>query len=94
MPIESLEIDPCRDATRHRAYKDGMLVGGETTGIVSEWQDNNLGIVSEWQDNNLGILIGCSYGLESALDVAGLTPRHVAQNRNMPMYRTRISLCH
>jgi uncharacterized protein YcsI (UPF0317 family) len=45
-----------------------------------------------WADDLVAFLIGCSFTFDHALADAGLTPRHYALERNVPMYRTRIPL--
>ena len=37
-----------------------------------------------------GFLIGCSFSFEEALMEAGIQVRHIAQGRNVPMYKTNI----
>jgi len=79
------DIDLRRDAPKYRVYRDGKLHGetAESEDIVAEWQDGD----------HVGFLIGCSYSFEGALADAGLPPRHVVQDRNVPMYRTTLPLC-
>ncbi|KAK3185358.1 hypothetical protein K4F52_005860 [Lecanicillium sp. MT-2017a] len=50
-------------------------------------------IKTEWTDKHVGFLIGCSYSFETELAAAGLPPRHVVLERNVPMYRTTLALC-
>ena len=38
----------------------------------------------------MGFLIGCSFSFEEALIRAGIEVRHIAQGRNVPMYKTSI----
>jgi 5-oxoprolinase (ATP-hydrolysing) len=38
--------------------------------------------------DDVAFLLGCSFSFEDALAVAGLTPRHVQEGLNVPMYRT------
>jgi uncharacterized protein YcsI (UPF0317 family) len=38
----------------------------------------------------VGFLLGCSFSFDGALAAAGLEPRHVSQERNVPMYRTSV----
>ncbi|KAK4210584.1 hypothetical protein QBC37DRAFT_292217 [Rhypophila decipiens] len=78
----AVDIDLRRDAPRYLVYRDGEL-HAQTQDICAEWQD----------DDHVGFLIGCSYSFEGALADAGLPPRHVVQDRNVPMYRTDIPLC-
>lgn len=37
-------------------------------------------------------LLGCSFSWEAALQAKGLTPRHVEEGKNVPMYNTSIEL--
>ena len=75
-------LDIRRDAPRYMVYRDGVLLRSQTKDIVEEWTDDHV-----------AFLIGCSFSFDSALAQAGLPPRHVAMNRNVPMYRTNIPLC-
>ena len=50
-------------------------------------------IRAEWSEDHVAFLIGCSFSFESDLAAAGLTPAHVLQGMNCPMYRTSIPLC-
>ena len=43
-----------------------------------------------WQEGYVGFLIGCSFSFEEALIRAGIEVRHIAQGRNVPMYKTNI----
>lgn len=43
-----------------------------------------------WQDGMVGFLIGCSFSFEEALMEAGIEVRHIAQGRNVPMYKTSV----
>ncbi|KAH8691045.1 hypothetical protein GQ44DRAFT_636509 [Phaeosphaeriaceae sp. PMI808] len=78
------DIDLRRDAPMYRVYSrvDGRVVSEDVEDIAHLWQDDHV-----------GFLLGCSFSFEAALADAGLTPRHVAQGRNVPMYRTTIPLC-
>jgi uncharacterized protein YcsI (UPF0317 family) len=75
-------IDLRQDVPNYMVYKDGNLVN-------NNFQD----IMNEWTDDHIAFLIGCSFSFESALTEAGLEPRHMIMNRNVPMYRTNIPLC-
>ncbi|KAK1751031.1 hypothetical protein QBC47DRAFT_392104 [Echria macrotheca] len=75
------DIDLRLDAPKYLVYRDGT--------VSHETED----ISSLWTDEHVGFLIGCSYSFEGALAEAGLMPRHVAQRRNVAMYRTTIPLC-
>ena len=41
-----------------------------------------------WRDDLISFLLGCSFTFEGALLDAGLPVRHIAEGRNVPMYRT------
>ena len=43
-----------------------------------------------WKEGYTGFLIGCSFSFEEALMEAGIQVRHIAQGRNVPMYKTNI----
>ncbi len=45
--------------------------------------------VSKWyRDDLVAFLLGCSFSFDEALALTGLTPRHVEEASNVPMYRT------
>ncbi len=75
-------IDLRNDFPRYMVYQNGLLV-----------KTHCLSVESEWTSDHLGFLIGCSYSFESALVNNGLAPAHMAQKRNVPMYRTTLPLC-
>jgi uncharacterized protein YcsI (UPF0317 family) len=76
-------IDIRTDAARYNLYVDGKLSEPMIKSIEPHWDDSD----------HVAFLIGCSYSFENALSIAGLTPAHLAHGRNVPMYRTNISLC-
>jgi len=43
-----------------------------------------------WKDGYVGFLIGCSFSFEEALMASGIEIRHIATQRNVPMYKTNI----
>lgn len=71
-----------RDAPRFNVYQDSKLV-----------KQGCLDVVEEWTEDHVAFLIGCSFSFEAALTSANLVPRHIAMNRNVPMYRTKLPLC-
>ncbi|KAG9516684.1 hypothetical protein KCV07_g6637, partial [Aureobasidium melanogenum] len=75
-------IDIRFDAPRYMVYQDGVL-------SASHVED----ISAEWTEDHVAFLIGCSYSFETALINGKLPPRHFVMQRNVPMYRTNISLC-
>lgn len=69
----------CTDVPRYRVYEDGVFTRELTD--ASEL----------WKDGYVGFLIGCSFSFEEALMASGIEVRHIAQGRNVPMYKTNIS---
>jgi uncharacterized protein YcsI (UPF0317 family) len=68
------------DVPRYRVFRDGLPDVGEAgePSDIGRW----------WRDDLVGFLIGCSFTFEAALAAAGLAVRHIAEGRNVPMYRT------
>lgn len=75
------QLDLRRDVPKYMVYKDGQL----TTSHCSD-------IVDLWTRDHVAFLIGCSFSFETALCQAGLPPRHIKTDRNVPMYRTKLPL--
>ncbi|KAI2607799.1 DUF1445 domain-containing protein [Hypoxylon sp. NC1633] len=75
------DIDICRDVPRYNVYRNSRLA-----------EPGLLDVTDEWADDHVAFLIGCSYSFESALQAAGLPPRHQVQGRHVPVYRTSIPL--
>ena len=69
----------CSDIPRYRIYRDGVW-DGETLTDVTEY----------WKQGYVGFLIGCSFSFEEALMREGIEVRHIAQGRNVPMYKVGI----
>lgn len=69
----------CSDIPRYRIYRDGVWDGKEITDVTEYWKEGYV-----------GFLIGCSFSFEEALMAAGIEVRHIAQGRNVPMYKTNI----
>src|SRR5262245_58668808 len=67
------------DLPRYRIYRHGELV--EEPGDL----------LKVWQKDSVAFLIGCSFTFENALLQAGLPLRHIAENCNVPMYKTNIA---
>jgi uncharacterized protein YcsI (UPF0317 family) len=44
-----------------------------------------------WRDDLVTFVIGCSFSFEEALLQAGIPLRHIAQNRNVAMYRSNMA---
>ncbi len=69
-------IDIRHDLPRYRVYRDGAPVASP------------IDIADLWRDDLVTFAIGCSFTFESALMQAGIPLRHVAEGRNVAMYRT------
>jgi uncharacterized protein YcsI (UPF0317 family) len=76
------DVDLRSDFPRYMIYNDGRLTKSHVTNIKEEWTDDHV-----------GFLIGCSFSFDAALAISGLPPAHTLWGRNVPMYRTGISLC-
>jgi uncharacterized protein YcsI (UPF0317 family) len=64
------------DLPAYRIWEDGACVAE-----VADAGDH-------WRDDLVAFLIGCSFTFEAALLRAGVPVRHLAEGRNVPMYRT------
>jgi uncharacterized protein YcsI (UPF0317 family) len=73
------DIDIRTDLPRYRVWRHGELV------------DEPTDIRALWREDLVTFVIGCSFSFEQALLDAGLSLRHVDQNRNVAMYRTNIA---
>ncbi|SHN11922.1 putative hydro-lyase [Rhizobacter sp. OV335] len=78
LPTLGTDIDIRTDVPRYRVWRRGELV------------DEVSDIEALWRDDLVSFVIGCSFSFEQALLEAGLPLRHVAQKRNVAMYRTNI----
>ena len=72
------DIDMRTDLPRYRVWRDGVLV------------DEPTDVRNLWRDDLVGFAIGCSFSFEEALIADGIEVRHIALDRNVPMYRTNI----
>ncbi len=68
----------CTDIPRYRVYERGVFTRELTDASAC------------WKEGYVGFLIGCSFSFEEALMDAGIEVRHIAQGRNVPMYKTNI----
>lgn len=66
------------DIPRYQVFHDGRLT------------DEPSEITALWQGDLVAFLLGCSFTFEHALLAAGIPLRHIAQNRNVAMYRTTV----
>ena len=71
--------DLATDVPRYRVWRHGELV------------DEPTDVVDLWTDDLVSFLIGCSFSFETALLEAGVPVRHIAQGRNVAMYRTDVA---
>jgi uncharacterized protein YcsI (UPF0317 family) len=78
LPTLGEGLDLRSDLPRYRVWRDGEL--------VDEVDD----IAALWRDDLVGFAIGCSFSFEEALLEAGVPLRHVAEGRNVAMYRTKL----
>jgi len=76
LPTLGADIDMRHDLPGYRVFRDGLPTE-EVTDIAALWRDDLVTCV-----------IGCSFTFEAALIAAGIPLRHVAQGRNVAMYRT------
>jgi uncharacterized protein YcsI (UPF0317 family) len=79
LPALGTDIDICTDVPRYRVWRDGELVDMPTD------------ISALWRKDLVTFVIGCSFSFEEALLQAGLPLRHIAQQRNVAMYRSNIA---
>ena len=63
---------------RYRIYENGVFTKEITD--ASQY----------WKEGYVGFLIGCSFSFEEALIREGIEVRHIAQGRNVPMFKTSI----
>ena len=78
LPALGADIDIRTDVPRYRVWRHGELAGEPTD------------IAALWRNDLVSFVIGCSFSFEQALLDAGLSMRHIDQNRNVAMYRTNI----
>jgi uncharacterized protein YcsI (UPF0317 family) len=67
------------DTPRYRVFRSGVADAHAPTDVRELWRDDFV-----------GFLLGCSFTFEAALEAAGLTPRHLSEGRNVPMFRTSV----
>jgi uncharacterized protein YcsI (UPF0317 family) len=79
LPKLGADIDIRTDVPRYRVWRHGELVAEPTD------------LHALWRDDLVTFVIGCSFSFEQALLDAGLSLRHVDQNRNVAMYRSNVA---
>jgi uncharacterized protein YcsI (UPF0317 family) len=72
------DADLRTDLPRYRVFRDGLPA------------EEPADILALWRDDLVSFLLGCSFTFEHALSGAGLTPRHLAEGKNVPMYVTSL----
>lgn len=78
LPSLGADIDIRTDVPRYRVWRDGTLT------------DQPTDISNLWRGDLVTFVIGCSFSFEAALLEAGIPLRHIAQQRNVAMYRSNI----
>ena len=78
LPALGDDIDIRTDVPRYRVWRDGDLA------------DEPTDISALWREDLVTFVIGCSFSFEEALLQAGLPLRHIAQQRNVAMYRSNM----
>ncbi len=79
LPSLGADIDIRTDVPRYRVWRDGVLT------------DQPTDISAHWRKDLVTFVIGCSFSFEEALLEAGIPLRHIAQQRNVAMYRSNIA---
>ncbi len=79
LPALGAGIDLRHDLPRYRVWRSGH-VASEPTDIAHLWRDDFVSFV-----------LGCSFSFEQALLDEGVPLRHVAQGRNVAMFRTNMN---
>jgi len=78
VPALGADVDLRTDVPGYYVYRDGELA--ETPASLQ----------GLWRDDLVAFAIGCSFSFEEMLLAAGIPLRHIAQDRNIAMYRTNI----
>ena len=79
LPSLGADIDIRTDVPRYRVWRDGELAEQPTD------------IRALWRNDLVTFVIGCSFSFEEALLESGIPLRHIAQKRNVAMYRSNIA---
>ena len=78
LPALAADLDIRTDLPRYREYRQGCAVQERTS------------IAEVWRSDLVTFVIGCSFTFERALIAGGIPLRHVAEGRNVAMYRTSV----
>ena len=89
---------PVLEIIRDEPLTHAMGEGGNIVTDIPEYFIYRDGVMTErvrdastyWQDDFVGFLIGCSFSFEEALMREGIEVRHIAQGRNVPMFKTNV----
>jgi uncharacterized protein YcsI (UPF0317 family) len=73
------QADIATDFPKYRIYRDGVLTEERTD------------VSALWRADLVSFLIGCSFSFEAELLEAGVSVRHIEENRNVPMYLTNLA---
>jgi uncharacterized protein YcsI (UPF0317 family) len=77
-PTLARDLDIRTDLPRYRVWRNGELAEEPTE------------VKHVWREDLVSFAIGCSFSFEEALIEDGIEVRHIACDRNVPMYRTSI----
>lgn len=80
LPTLGQDLAADTDAPGYCVYKNGELI--DTPNVITDI----------WQDDFVAFALGCSFTFEHALMSAGISMRHVEEDKTVPMYRTSIAL--
>lgn len=80
LPRSGADIDVRTDVPGYCVFHDGVLV------------DEVSDLTKIWRDDLVTFVLGCSFSFEEALIEAGMTLRHIAQAKNVAMFRTTLPL--
>ncbi len=78
LPSLGQDIDIRSDVPLYRVWRDGEMV------------EERADIAALWRKDLVTFVIGCSFSFEQALMEAGLPLRHVAQRKNVAMFRSNV----
>lgn len=78
LPGLGADLDIRSDVPRYRVWRHGELV------------DEPTDLRALWRDDLVSLVLGCSFSFEHALLAQGIPLRHVAEGRNVAMYRTQV----
>lgn len=72
------DLDVRTDLPAYRVYRDGLLAG--TAGDIADL----------WRDDLVAVAIGCWFGVEEALQAAGIRLRHIELGIQGPLFRSSL----